>query len=166
MLGLLDDGGRPVFAVELDDAVPLRIGDVIGEDDRRLGDGRRLQPFAQLGAEEDVVTEHEGDPLSGDELLADDERLRETLGAGLLGIDEATAPPGAVAEHALETRQVLGSADHEDLADAGRHQRRERVVDHRLVVDGKQLLPDRRRHGSQARARTAREHYPSHPHPR
>ena len=35
--------------------------------------------------------------------------------------------------------------DQQDVPDAGQHQRRERVVDHRLVVDREQLLRDRRR---------------------
>src|SRR5262249_11636337 len=43
----------------------------------------------------------------------------------------------------LESRQVLGSRDDQDLPHPAQHQGRERVVDHRLVIDGKQLLADR-----------------------
>ena len=32
--------------------------------------------------------------------------------------------------------------DDQDLADAGEHQRRQRIIDHRLVVDRQQLLAD------------------------
>ena len=38
--------------------------------------------------------------------------------------------------------RVLGRRDQQDVADARQHQRRERVVDHRLVVDRQQLLRD------------------------
>ncbi len=47
------------------------------------------------------------------------------------------------AEELLEARRVFGGGDDEDLADAGEQQDRERVVDHRLVVDGQELLADR-----------------------
>ncbi len=49
---------------------------------------------------------------------------------------------------------VLRRRDDQHLADARQHQRGERVVDHRLVVDRQQLLADRVRDRVQARART------------
>ena len=49
----------------------------------------------------------------------------------------------AVAQQALVAADVLGGRDQQDLADAGQHQRGQRVVDHRLVVDRQQLLADR-----------------------
>ena len=56
------------------------------------------------------------------------------------------------------TRRVLRRGDHEDLAHAGQHQRRQRVVDHRLVVDRHQLLGHGPGHRPQARARPAGQH--------
>ena len=43
----------------------------------------------------------------------------------------------------------------EDVADAGEHQHRQRVVHHRLVVHRQQLLGDALRDGMQARAAAA-----------
>ena len=48
-----------------------------------------------------------------------------------------------VAEQPPEAGQVVRGADQQDLPDAGEHQRRQRVVDHRLVVDREQLLRHR-----------------------
>ena len=48
----------------------------------------------------------------------------------------------AVAEQPLELLGVVRRGDDQDVADAGQHQRRQRVVDHRLVVDRHQLLAD------------------------
>ena len=45
----------------------------------------------------------------------------------------------------------------QDVADAGQHQRAERVVDHRLVVHRQQLLADRERRRMQPRAGAAGE---------
>ena len=48
----------------------------------------------------------------------------------------------AVAEQTLELRRVLRGRDDEDFADTRKHERRQRVVDHRLVVDRHELLAD------------------------
>ena len=92
---------------------------------------------------------------TADELAADQERLRQAPGVGLHGVADRDADLAAVAEHALEVADVLGRRDQEDLADAGEHQRRERVVDHRLVVDRQELLADGPRDRVEPRARAA-----------
>ena len=63
-------------------------------------------------------------------------------GEGLDGVGEGEAPVFAGAEELLETGGVFGGGDDEDVADAGEHEGREGVVDHRLVVDGEELLGD------------------------
>ena len=66
----------------------------------------------------------------------------------------------AVAEQRLEPRQVARRGDDQDLADAGKHQHAERIVDHRLVVDRQQLLRDRQRRRIKARAAAASKDNP------
>ena len=104
-LGLLLDGDGPALAVELHDAEALGVVDVVAEDrgPPRLGvlDGAR-QVARQAVAVEDVVAEHEGARLAGDELLADGEGLRQAVGAGLLGVGQVHAVARAVPEQALE----------------------------------------------------------------
>ena len=63
----------------------------------------------------------------------------------------------SVAEQPLELLGVMRSRDDQDVADAGEHQRRQRVVDHRLVVDRDQLLGDAQGDRMQPRARAAGE---------
>lgn len=88
-LGLLLDGDGTALAVELHDAEALGVVHVVAEDrgPPRLGvlDGAR-QVARQAVAVEDVVAEHEGARLAGDEVLADGEGLRQAVGARLLGI--------------------------------------------------------------------------------
>ena len=62
----------------------------------------------------------------------------------------------------LELRLVLRGGDDEDLADPGHHQRRERVVDHRLVVDRHDLLADAASDRVEPGARAAGQDDPSH----
>ena len=77
-LGLLLDGDGPALAVELHDAEALGVVHVVAEDRgaARLCvlDGAR-QVARQAVAVEDVVAEHEGARLAGDEVLADGEGL-------------------------------------------------------------------------------------------
>jgi len=70
---------------------------------------------------------------------------------------KAWARPSGVAEKKLEAGGIFGCGYDEDLADAGEHESRERVVDHRLVVDGEELFRDCLGDGVKPRAGAACE---------
>ena len=158
--GLLLDGDGPPLAVELHDAEALGVVHVVAEDRgaARLGvlDGAR-QVAGQAVAVEDVVAEHQGARLAGDELLADGEGLRKSVRRGLLGVGEVHAVARAVAEQALEVGEVGRGGDDQDVPDARQHEGGQRVVDHGLVVDRQQLLGGHERERVQARAGPAGE---------
>ena len=159
-LGLLLDGDGPALAVELHDAEALGVVHVVAEDRgaARLGvlHGAR-QVARQAVAVEDVVAEHQGARLAGDELLADGEGLRQAVGARLLGVGEVHAVARAVAEQALEVGEVRRRGDDQDVPDARKHEGGQRVVDHGLVVDRQQLLGGHERERVQAGAGPAGE---------
>ena len=159
-LGLLLDGDGPALAIELHDAEALGVVHVVAEDRgaARLGvlDGAR-QVARQAVAVEDVVAQHQGARLAGDELLADGEGLGQAVRARLLGVGEAHAVARAVPEQALEVGQVRRRGDDQDVPDARQHEGAERVVDHGLVVDRQQLLGGHERERVQARAGPAGE---------
>jgi hypothetical protein len=96
----------------------------------------------QVVAVEDVVAQHQRARGAAYEAPAQDEGLRQAVGSGLHAVAQVQAPLRAVAQQGLEARRVLGRADDQDVADAGQHQRRQGVVDHRLVVDRQQLFAD------------------------
>ena len=158
--GLLLDGDGTALAVELHDAEALGVVDVVAEDRgaARLGvlDGAR-QVARQAVAVEDVVAEHQGARLAGDEVLADGEGLRQAVGARLLGVGEVHAVARAVPEQALEVGQVRRRGDDQDVPDARQHEGGQRVVDHGLVVDRQQLLGGHERERVQTRAGPAGE---------
>lgn len=159
-LGLLLDGDGPALPVELDDAEALGVVHVVAED---RGAARLCvlhgarQVARQAVSVEDVVAEHEGARLAGDELLADGERLRQAVGARLLGVGEVHAVARAVPEQALEVGEVGRRGDDQDVPDARQHEGGQRVVDHGLVVDRQQLLGGHERERVQARAGPAGE---------
>ena len=159
-LGLLLDGDGPPLAVELHDAEALGVVHVVAEDrgSARLGvPGGARQVAAEPVAVEDVVAEHQGARLAGDELLADGECLRQAIGARLLGVGQVDAVARAVPEQALEVGQVGRRGDDQDVPDARQHEGGQRVVDHGLVVDRQQLLGGHERERVQARAGPAGE---------
>ena len=158
--GLLLDGDGTALPVELHDAEALGVVHVVAEDRgaARLGvlDGAR-QVAGQAVAVEDVVAQHQGARLAGDELLADGEGLREAVRARLLGVGEVHAVARAVPEQALEVGQVGRRGDDQDVPDARQHESAKRVVDHGLVVDRQQLLGGNERERVQAGAGPAGE---------
>ena len=158
--GLLLDGDGTALPVELHDAEALGVVHVVAEDrgPPRLGvlDGAR-QVARKSVAVEDVVAQHQGARLAGDELLADGEGLREAVGARLLGVGEVHAVARAVPEQALEVGEVRRGGDDQDVPDARQHESAKRVVDHGLVVDRQQLLGGNERERVQAGAGPAGE---------
>ena len=158
--GLLLDGDGTALPVELHDAEALGVVHVVAEDrgPPRLGvlDGAR-QVARKPVAVEDVVAEHQGARLAGDEVLADGEGLRQAVRARLLGVGQVHAVARAVTEQALEVGEVGRRGDDQDVPDARQHEGAKRVVDHGLVVDRQQLLGGHERERVQACAGPAGE---------
>ena len=77
-----------------------------------------------------------------DEVLADQESLRQAARPRLLGVAYPDAQLSSVAEQAAELCFVARRGDDQDFADAGQHQHRKRIVDHRFVVHRQKLLAD------------------------
>ena len=103
------------------------------------------QALAEGLAKEDVVAQNQAGRLAGDELLAQNEGLGNATGLRLFKIGQANAEAAAVTQQALILRQVVWRRDDGNLADACKHQHRQRIVNHRLVIDWQQLLADRQR---------------------
>ena len=123
-------------------AVPLfSTNAILGEPIPVYGDG--LHQVRQVIAVEDVVAQHQRARVPRDELLTDQEGLRQSFRFRLHGVLQADAPLRPVPQQLFEAGGVLGRADDQDVLHAAQHQRGQRVVDHRLVVDGQQLLADR-----------------------
>ena len=157
---LLLDGDSPALRIELHDAEALGVVHVVAEDRGATGlcvlDGAR-QVARQAVSVEDVVAEHQGARLAGDEVLADGEGLRQAVRRGLLGVGQVDAVARAVPEQALEVGQVGRRGDDQDVPDARQHEGAKRVVDHGLVVDRQQLLGGHERERVQAGAGPAGE---------
>lgn len=91
---------------------------------------------------EDIVAEDEAYRIIAYEVGSDDESLRQTFGTWLNGIAHLYTEGMAVAQKAYEAGDIVGRGDEEDVADAGLHEHRQRIIYHRLVVDWQELFGD------------------------
>ena len=143
---LFDDLGGLTVRPEGDHAIAFGVAHLIGKDGGAFGPRRGLpQQGGQVIAVYQVVAECQGTGFAVDPIPADPEGLRDPIRVRLFGKGEANPESAAVAQQAAELRQILRRGDDHNVADAGQHQGRQRIVNHWLVVDRQQLL--RRRHG-------------------
>ena len=153
---LLLDGEAVAVGVKFGHAISLRVVHPIAEDGGLallVGCAHGLVEHRREAVSlEDVVAQHQADIVAPDEVGPDGEGLSQSVGAGLLGIAETDAEIAAVAQQAAEAWQVGRRGDDQDVADACLHQHADGIVDHRLVIDGHQLLADSLRDGIEAGA--------------
>ena len=108
-----------------------------------------VQAGAEPVAVEDVVAQDQPDPVVADVVGADDERLGQPVRARLHGVRQRDPELRPVTQEPVELLDPVGRGDDQPVLDPGQHQRGERVVDHRLVVDRHQLLAHREGDGVQ-----------------
>lgn len=104
--------------------------------------GGTLLPFhrpsklqVQVMTIEDVIPQHQGTGTASDEIAADDESLRQPVGAWLNGIVQVEPPVAAITQQLLEAGRILRGGDDEDVAYSREHERAQGIIDHGLVVD-------------------------------
>ena len=83
-----------------------------------------------------IVTEDQGDRSVANEVLVEQESLRQPLRAGLCNIAQPYPETRAIAQQLAEALLVIRRRDDENVPNSGQHQNRQRIIDHRLVVDG------------------------------
>ena len=144
MLRLLLDGKAVSRFVEFCNSITLRIVHPVTEHrsvailfDRA---DRLPEHSREARSVEDIVAQDKAHRIPADELLTDQECLSQTVRGGLFGILQTDSIIRAVAQQAPEARKVLRRRDQKNIPDARQHQNRQRVIDHRLVVDRKQLF--------------------------
>ena len=130
--------------VKFHHAEALRIRDIVAEDRRPLILFRVRDSFLQNVSEmvsiENVVTKDHCAGIVADKLFAEQECLGEAVGARLHLVLQVNSELASVTQQRLEPRCVVRRADDQDFVYARQHQRTQRIIDHRLVIDWQQLL--------------------------
>ena len=154
--GLLFDRYGAAGRIEFNHPVALWIWHVIGEDGRALFALRRpAKLVAQARAVENVVAKNEHRRPAGDEFLADDETPARAHSARAARRIRCGCPTPSHRQGGGETSADHGGGNDQRLADPGEHDDRQRIIDHRLVVDRNQLLGDSESDRMQPGARAA-----------
>ncbi len=149
--GLFFDAGGFACFIKRNHTITLWVGNVVGKYSctAGLGIGTRQQ-LHQVMPIKNVVPQHQRARRGTDEIGPNDEGLRQTIRTGLHGITQIHAPTPAIAQELLKAGGVLRRADDEHITNPRQHQRGERVIHHRLVIDGQQLLAHSQRGRMQA----------------
>ena len=113
-------------------------------------------------ADEEVVAQDEGDRLTPNKVFPDHEGLGDAARGRLFRIGNGEPKVTPIAEKSFNRREVARGADDQELTNSTGHKGPDRVVDHRLVVDGEELFADALRGWVEATAATAGEHDPPH----
>ncbi len=91
---------------------------------------------------ENVVAQNQRRAGAAEKIGADEKRLRDPFRLRLGRVFDPDAEPRAVAEIILQHRQIFWRGNDQHLAQPAEHQSGERIANHRLVVNGQQLLAD------------------------
>ena len=94
----------------------------------------------RIAAVKHVVAQNQRHAVTADERFGDEKRLGDARRFQLFAIIDGESPRLAVAEQLHEARQVLRRGDDAQLVDAALDERRQRVIDHGLVIDGLELF--------------------------
>lgn len=89
-------------------------------------------------AAKDIVAENGRDAIGADEVSAKDEGVGEAARLVLMDAGKFEPYIGAIAEQTLEQVLILRRGDDRDIANAGEHQHRKRVID--FVKHRQQML--------------------------
>ena len=99
-----------------------------------------MQQSVESDSLKNIISEYQTDRIRSNEIGTDQEGLRQSIRRRLLRIGELHSVVRTIAQQTTESRQILRGRDHENLPNPRTHQYRNRIVDHRLVVNGQQLL--------------------------
>jgi hypothetical protein len=114
-----------------------------------------VQGFGKSVAVKKVVAQHKADAIAADKGFADDECLRDAVRPGLFFIGKLEPELRAVTEQVAEIGKILRRGDDKNIADAGKHQQRQRIIDERFVVYREKLFADSPCYGMKPGAGTA-----------
>ena len=92
---------------------------------------------------EQIVAQDQAGRVPRNEIGAKDEGFRDAARRLLDDVLETDAQVRSIAKKIPEARQILWRRDDENIPNPAQHEGRDGVVNHRLVVDGQQLLADR-----------------------
>ena len=144
LLRLLLDAQAIALLVKFGHAIALGVADPVAKDGGFIILFGILNGLFEKAGEtvavENVISEDQASAVIANKLFTNDKSLGKAIRTWLFGILKVHAVVRSVAKQPPEPGEVVGGADDEDIADPGQHQGTDGVIDHRLVINGEQLL--------------------------
>ena len=150
--GFLLNRNRLAVRVELHHPVALRVVDVITENGRPAIELRK-RLAENIAAIKDIIAENQRHVVVTNKRFRNQKRLRDAGGFGLLAIINAQPKTTTIAEQLFKARQVMGCGNKTEFPDATFNQSRERIINHRLVINRLELFARDERQRIESRSR-------------
>ncbi len=145
-LGFLLDAQHVALRVKFGHPVPFRVVHPVSEDSGVVARFRILDGLPQQIGEtlpvKNIVAQHQAGAIVANELLADDERLGQPVGAGLFRVGKGDAVVRPVAQQPFKPGKVVRRGDDEDILDPCEHKGGDGIIDHGFIVYRDKLLGD------------------------
>src|SRR5262245_19531663 len=118
---------------------------------------RPVEQGSEPSPVEKIVAQNQARRPPAKKIGGDEKGPRNSIGLGLLRIAEPDAPLASVPQESAKLRQITRRGDQENISDPSDHENRQWIVNHRLVIDGEELLRDGFGDRMQARGLSASE---------
>src|ERR1700732_1496975 len=132
---------RPTVRTELDYAIAFRVAYLIRENTRAVPGAERIAKEIEFSVK-DIVAQNQTGARGTDKPRGDQECFGDSLRLWLFGVIDSDSQLQTIAQIVAKHRTILRRRDDQDLAQSAEHQRRQRITDHRFVVNRQQLFAD------------------------
>ena len=135
------EADRFALSIELNYAITFRVAYLVAKNACATLDRERMSIEIEFSVE-NVVTQNERRAGVVDEFRANQKCLRDSFRFRLLGILDVNTELFAIAQIILQHRQIFWRRDDQHFAKSAEHQSRQRIANHRLVVNRQKLFAD------------------------
>src|SRR5258708_27953359 len=104
-----------------------------------------------------IIDENKRNRAVNNEIRSDQECLRQSFWLWLYRVAKSDSPLAPVTQQPLKLSAIIRRRDNKNVANSGQHQRRQRIIDHRLVENRQQLLADTAGYWIEPRSTAARQ---------
>src|SRR5262249_10317710 len=138
-----DDAASPPVFIERHHSVSFGVAHLIGKYRRAsIARTRNSKHLRQAVAKKYIIAEHKRTRALTNEIRSDQKCLRKSFWLWLYRVAKSDTPLAPVTQQPLKLSAIIRRRDNKDVANTSKHQRRQRIIDHRFVENRQQLLAD------------------------
>ena len=133
--------------IEFNDAEPFRIIDIIAKyrSPFRISCSL-LQMTGQPSTVENIIAQNHSTRFPGNEFFTENKGLSQSIWRRLHLITQMDTITGPISQEPFKIRQIRRRRNNQNIPNPSQHQRRQRIINHGLIIHRQQLL---RRHHRQ-----------------